>query len=191
MRKQFFNFQSLILTAIYLGMALTSVSGQTLADLAKEERERRANIKPKVRVLSNKSVESFQKGSVSTGVYGNVGDAEGEKKEPAETGKEEGKEKAAEPAKDEKFWREAFKKAQEEVKAADNKSTLAQLQLNQLWNEFYREDDGFYRETIQKKIQSKIDEIEKLKKAVEDAQKELDKLLAEARQNNVPPGWLR
>ena len=40
MLKQLFNFQSLIFLAVLLGLALTSVSGQTLADLAKEERER-------------------------------------------------------------------------------------------------------------------------------------------------------
>ncbi len=188
MEKRYSILRKMLIPLFLLCLGIPAVAGQTLADLAKEERERRANSKPKVRVLSNKSVESFQKGSVSTGVYGEA--TQGEKKESQAEGQDGEKEKPA-PEKDERYWREEFKKAGEEVKAADNKSTLAQLQLNQLWNEFYREDDGFFRETIMKKITDKNSEIEKLKKDLEEAQKALDKLNKEARQNNVPPGWLR
>ncbi len=194
MNVRFFTIRSsVILTLCFLFVA-PFLWSQSLADLAKEEKERRSSIKNKVRVVSNSTLGSYQKGSVSTGVYGeSTADSEKKDKEgEAAKPKEEGKDKTPEePVRDEKYWRDAYKLALDEAKAAENKRVLEELNLNTLWNQFYAEGDGFYRETIRKNISDKIEEIKKQKQTEEETKKALERLKEEARRNNVPPGWLR
>jgi hypothetical protein len=171
------------------------IYSQSLAELAKKEKERRAQSQApiKVRVLSNSDVAKFQKGAVSTGTYGqepaksvtstNLPEANAA---PAAVAQE-----VADQAKDEKYWRGRFKELTDGQKASENKFILAQLQLNELRNRFYRESDGFYRETIQKDIDLKIKELDRLEKESQGAQKQLEDFKKEARQKNVPPGWIR
>jgi hypothetical protein len=183
----------LMLIALMAGGNMTY--SQSLAELARKEKERRAQSQTptKVRVLSNSDVDKFQKGAVSTGTYSQ----EPAKATPAITPPEASAataatpQEAADPAKDEKYWRGRFKELTDGQKASENKFILAQLQLNELRNRFYRESDGFYRETIQKDIDLKLKEMDRLEKESKEAQKQLEDFKKEARQNNVPPGWVR
>lgn len=183
----------LVLISILAGGSL--VCGQSLAELARKEKERRAQTQSstKVRVLSNSDVEKFQKGAVSTGSYSQEPVKNAAAGNPAEPGAAAAAspQEASDPPKDEKYWRGRLKELTDNQKASDNKLILAQLQLNELRNRFFRESDGFFRETIQKDIDLKLKEIERLEKETKEAQKQLEDFKKEARQNNVPPGWIR
>jgi hypothetical protein len=179
--------------------------GQSLAELAKQEKERRAQVNAKVRVTSNSDVAKFQKGAVTTGVYGEqpnkpvsveplpTPDAARGAASPGGVGTSAPPTTAAAAAaaKDEAYWRVRSKELNEKIRAAENKSVLSQLQLNELKNRFYSEQDGFFRETIQKDLDKKQAEIENNQKALQAAQKELEDFKKEARRNNVPIGWIR
>jgi hypothetical protein len=177
---------SLSLILIFLLATGATVHGQSLAELAKKEKERRAQTPTKVKVLSNGDVAKFQNGSVTTGTY---------PEEPPKTANS--KVDIAEPAKGNAANAPDAAVAPEPspvadaVKAAESRSVLAQLQLNDLRNRFYRESDGFFRETIQKDTDLKVKEIDRLDKEIKDAQKQLEDFKREARQNDVPPGWIR
>ena len=196
----------LLVTLLILPAAGMAGQDPSLAELARKEKERRAQTQTKVRVLSNSDVAKFQKGTVTTGTYG---EESAPKTTPAESGTPESskgvtseslpspgtpsnlQQPAAGQVKDEQYWRGRFKELTNNIKTAENKSVLGQLQLNDLRNRFYRESDGFFRETILKDIDSKSLEITRLDQELKDAQKQLEDFKKEARQNNVPPGWIR
>lgn len=170
------------------------LQAQSLAELAKKEKERRALVKTKVRVLSNTDVDKFQKGAVTTGVYGAEPPKSAESQPlaaPSAGASDAARTTPGEVVKDEAYWRTRYKEIVDKVRATENKSVLAQLQVNDLYNRFYREQDGFARDSIQRDIQKKLHEIDEGKKALAAAQRELEDFRREARRNNVPAGWIR
>ena len=203
--------RTICLLVTLLILPAVGMAGQepSLAELARKEKERRAQTQAKVRVLSNSDVAKFQKGTVTTGAYGEEPAAKTVPSTPSGSGTPDStkgvtsenllspgtpanlKQPAAGQVKDEQYWRSRFKELNENIKAAENKSVLGQLQLNDLRNRFYRESDGFYRETILKDIDLKSQEITRLDQELKNTQKQLEDLKREARQNNVPPGWIR
>ena len=64
--------RTICLLVTLLILPAVGMAGQepSLAELARKEKERRAQTQAKVRVLSNSDVAKFQKGTVTTGVYG-------------------------------------------------------------------------------------------------------------------------
>lgn len=171
---------------------------QSLAELAKQEKARRAKIKSriKIRVLSNNDIYKFKSGAITTGVFGketaarikanSLGDSLSRKSaaSKADTGNPE-------PAKDETYWRNRYKELAGTIKALENKSVLEKLQLNELRNKFFREQDGFFRETIQKDIVDKQSEIAKTAKQLQHARDQMEAFRRAARKNRVPPAWIR
>ena len=57
--------------------------------------------------------------------------------------------------------------------------------------DFVNRDDPVQRNKIESDRQKAIDELERLKKNIEQDRREIDDLEEEARRAGVPPGWLR
>ena len=80
--------------------------------------------------------------------------------------------------------------ARQKVKELEDEKNVLILKQNQLENEFYREDDGFKREGIQREIQKTFYEQDLNKENLAKAKKELVDLESEARKTGALPGWI-
>ncbi|MFI5387994.1 MAG: hypothetical protein ACHQ50_17950, partial [Fimbriimonadales bacterium] len=93
---------------------------------------------------------------------------------------------------DEAYWRERARAAGDRVTKAHEAVISAESDEHQIENDFYRWDDGQYRDRVIKP------EWDKAKQALADAQAEViaseaafDSLSEEARKAGALPGWLR
>ncbi|MFQ5928751.1 MAG: hypothetical protein ACE5MK_03565 [Acidobacteriota bacterium] len=157
----------------------------SLAELARRERERRANIKKEVPVITNATLKKL-KGLVSVS-GAPAAPSEGETEAEAETETEP--EETAE--KDLGTWKAEFDEARMNLKNAVNRSMVLQLKINDLRNAYFREDDGTTQARIQQQLQETLQEIESNKQEVQAAREALQKLENEARKEGLPPGTIR
>jgi hypothetical protein len=165
-------------------------SAQTLADVARKERERQKQTAPR------------SKGTFTNANAGGTPAAAPQPSNPAAaagTVAEKKEDNAAKPigptdnkGRDEKYWRDAFQKARAAVKQADEKVQLQEMKVKDLNTQLLRQNDIYNKENV-------------LGPIIAAAQKDLDAATAEAEQarNNVSklenelrasgglPGWAR
>ena len=77
------------------------------------------------------------------------------------------------------------------MKDLENESNVLVLKLNDLQNRFYREDNGFKQQEIQREIQKTIYEQDQNKKNLGLARDALIDLEKEARKSGALPGWIK
>ncbi|MDA2929214.1 hypothetical protein MYX84_04565 [Acidobacteria bacterium AH-259-O06] len=157
----------------------------SLAELARRERERRANIKKEVPVITNATLKNL-KGLVSVS-EAPAAPSQGETE--AETETETEPEQTAE--KDLASRKAEFDEARMNLKNAVNRSMVLQLKINDLRNAYFREDDGTTQARIQQQLQGTLQEIESNKQEVQAAREALQKLENEARKEGLQPGTIR
>jgi DNA-directed RNA polymerase subunit M/transcription elongation factor TFIIS len=190
---------SLWITGLLLFICASCAYSQSLADLAKKEKERRAALQAAAKVITNEKA-SQALGTVSTtpppAADPEKAAAEGEKKVVVEPGAP----KAVKPETDEpvdfqgrpeSYWRQTFADARKRVKDLENESNVIILKLNDLQNRFYRENDGYKQQEIQREIQKTIYEQDVNKENVAQARADVVDLEQEARKSGALPGWLR
>lgn len=169
---------------------------QSLADLANKERERREAITD-VRVITAEEAEKFitepavaASADDGPGSPGNSEEAAGE----AKSGGQREKTAPDEPldffGRPESYWRKAMSDARQRIKDLENERNVLALKQNRLQNEFYREDDGFQREKIQREMQKTFYEQDLNKENLKEAGDALDDLKKEARKSGALPGWI-
>jgi hypothetical protein len=183
---------------IVAGLFATCLSSlglaQSLADLAKKEKERRQAIKTEVKVITNDQTDKYRNSPVA--VTSNTqsptqpgdkpaGEAEVAKEKPASD------EPVDFQGRPESFWRQTFADAREKVKMLENESNVLVLKFTDLQNRFYRESDGFKQQEIQRQMQKTIYEQDVNKENLTKARAELADLEMEARKSGALPGWIR
>ncbi|MBM3792320.1 MAG: hypothetical protein FJW35_18495 [Acidobacteria bacterium] len=188
----------LAVTALLLVFA-AAASAQSLAELAKREKERRAKLKTEGKTITDVEAAKFRGGALTTGTPATAPPDETTGPKPA--GAEEADPAAPEqPATDEpvdfqgrpeSFWRQTFADMQAKVTKFENSTDVLILKLNDLQNRFYQEADGFKQQRIQQEIQKTLFEQEVNKKELEQARQQLQELETEARKSGALPGWLR
>jgi hypothetical protein len=197
----------------FLLLAVTSFGySQSLADLAKKEKERRQAVKGNVKVITSIEAVKYQNGpiTVSTPVAAPAAEkaaaegataenekptTEGETKPEVASGTQNAKPASDEPTdffgRTESYWKQAFADARQKVKDLENESNVIILKLNDLQNRFYRESNGFKQQEIQKEIQKTLYEQDVNKQDLEKAKSALDDLEKEARRSGALPGWIK
>jgi hypothetical protein len=178
------------LVALALAGGVRLARGQSLADAARKEAERRKEVKVPAKVITNKDL-----GAPST----SSGAAEPAKPEPSpkdaddKTKNADGADKAKDDAtpKDEKYWRDRTKALQAALDHDQAFADALQVQVNALTTDFVNRDDPAQRTVIGQNKQKALDELTRLTKAIADDKKALADLQEEARKAGVPPGWLR
>jgi predicted nucleic acid-binding Zn-ribbon protein len=80
--------------------------------------------------------------------------------------------------------------ARQKAKDLENQANVIVLKIADLQNQFYREDDGFKREGIQREIQKSFYEQDKNKEELAKARDALQDLEKEARKSGALPGWI-
>ncbi len=201
---------SVVLTGLLLAALASTGYSQSLADLAKKEKERRQATKTGAKVITNEPSPKTPAAPVTTGAVPPAADDKAGATNPAagtEKAAGEGEQKAEaagaqkeKPASDEpvdlfgrpeSFWRQAFAEARQKVKSLENESNVLVLKLNDLHNKFFSESDGFKQQAIQREIQKTFYEQDLNKKNLAKARADLDDLEREARKSGALPGWIR
>lgn len=191
--------RSAALLPIIMFLAIpATVSPQSLADLANKEKDRRQQVEGETKVITNKDLDHGDATEPAADPLVKPSD----KPDSKETEKDSAKKSAPDATKPdpdepvdfqgrpESFWRESMSSARQKVKDLENEANVLTLKLNDLQTKFYREDDGFKRETIQRELQKTIYEQDKNKENLAKAKDALQDLEKEARKSGALPGWI-
>jgi uncharacterized coiled-coil protein SlyX len=174
-----------------------AVSGQSLADLAKKEEERRKSTPQPAKVYTNKDL----KGQAESSAPGTPDKPAGDSKDVAKDNEAKGGAKdskasketdaSKEPVKDQAYWAKTLKTLRDQLARDQDYADAMQTRINSLTTDFVNRDDPAQRAVIETNRQKSVAELARLTKSVQDDKKALADFLEEARRAGIPPGWLR
>jgi hypothetical protein len=178
-----------LLTIVALGTASVPLAGQTLADVAKKEEERRKNLKSSGKTYTNKDLGSLPAGTpapppAATPAVAATDASAAKNKESEKAGEKE-------PVKDQAYWSGRMKELQTQLQRDQTYVDAMQTRVNSLATDFVNRDDPAQRGALASERQKVLGELDRLKKQIEAEKKAIADLEEEARRANVPPGWLR
>jgi hypothetical protein len=176
-----------LLTIVALGTAASaSLAGQTLADVARKEEERRKTVKAAGKTYTNKDLGTLPPGTPAPQPVPKPAT-------PADADPAKDAEKPAdkEPVKDQAYWAGRMKELQTQVQRDQTYVDALQTRVNSLATDFVNRDDPAQRAVLTGERQKTLGELDRLKKQIEAGKKAIADLEEEARRANVPPGWLR
>lgn len=180
-----------MLGAAALVLVTIPVAGQSLAEVARKEQERRKQIKAPSRVYTNEDLGNSRTplttGAAQAAESPSPTGAPAQATPPASTSSPA----AADPKKDEAFWRERISKARDELARQELFLQALQSRANGLYAEFTARDDPAQRLLLERDRQRVLNEMERVSADIERLKKEVADIEEEARRAGVPPGWLR
>ncbi len=192
---------TILLTTAIIVVFCSAAFPQSLAELAKKEKERRAKMKAEAKVITDVDTSKYKGGAVSTALPAATPTPAGEENKPPATEAAEqsssqaGPQEAEEPVdfegRPESYWRQTFTDARQQVIALENEANVLVLKLNELQNKFYQEADGFKQQQIQREIQKALYEQDLNKQQLNSARLQLQELEVEARKSGALPGWYK
>jgi hypothetical protein len=186
--------RSAVLLPIIIFLAIPSVVfSQSLADLAEKEKNRRQQIKEESKVITNQDIhhgDGAEPPADSAAQSSDKPDSKDSEKNATKKSTPDSDEPVDFQGRTESFWRESMADARKKVQDLENEANVLTLKLNDLQTRFYREDDGFKRESIQREIQKTIYEQDQNKENLANARDALQDLEKEARKSGALPGWI-
>ena len=177
-----------------LGATVAPLAAQSLADVARQEQERRKAIEKPSKVLTNKDLGPAPAAGVPAATTSapaasdTTRPAAGKDGQPAAA---DPKTPPAESANGQAYWSGRAKDLQTQLSRNETFAVALQSRINALANEYTNQGDGVRQAAIAADRQKTIDELNRLKKEIEDNKKAVADLQEEARRAGVPPGWLR
>jgi hypothetical protein len=179
-----------IFAVLLLFIFSVQASAQTLAEIARRERERQ------------KQAESKNKGTFTNATAGTAATAPQPAANPATATEKPAEKKEETPAKptgptdnkgrDEKYWRDAFQKARDAVRKADEKVQLQENKIKDLNTQFLRQDDIYNKENVVGAlITAAQKDLDTARAEAEQAQNNVSKLEDDLRAAGGLPGWAR
>jgi hypothetical protein len=177
------------LAAVFIWPSMAAARGQSqpsLAELAKQEAERRKTVKDTKKVITAKDLpESARRpASASAPAEGGAAEAGGDQK-PAAAAAE-----AAPDDRGEAAWRQRMTAAREGLRRNQVVLDALQMRVNGLTADYDRHDP-FERNGIGETRKKALEEIEHVKADIEASKKQIADIEEEARKAGVPPGWVR
>lgn len=182
------------LLACFLCAAVSPVFGKGSIDLValkKQEEERRKKISKSRQAVTDTNVNRFSSGGKPYGFVQMESDtpppAEGQLNPPAGTS-------AASPADMEKqpdFWKKQQVELATRIAELKEGITVAQLELNRLWSDFYIKNIPAEQDAIKVQITQLTNQLEQKKLFLSQSETQLEEFIEKARKAGIPPGWLR
>lgn len=183
------------------GAGVRAAGAQSLAEVAKQEKEKQKDTKSKpAKTFTNADLEKVTGGKVSSvstgaetpaspaaGEAASAAAASGEKAEGAAAGEGEKKEEE----KGEEYWKSRASDARLKQKRSKERLDLLLLKQATLNNRFYNLSDPAQRDLAQAELQQIASDIEEAKQEAIGAAQALVDLEDEARKAGALPGWLR
>ena len=160
------------------------VRGQSLADVAKKEQDRRKSVKQGGKTYTNADLHNVPPSTAAPPGAG--------AKPPADAQPDaKDKDNAKDRAKDQSYWAARIKELRAQLDRDQTYAEALQTRINALTRDFVARDDPAQRAVIARDKQKAIDELNRLKQSIENDKKAISDLEEEARKAGVPPGWLR
>ena len=168
------------------------VLAQSLGDVAKQEEERRKDVKSSTKVYTNKDL------GAPRASFGDASDAPKTSVEPtapapaadkAKDSKDAAKDDAA--TKDQKYWSSRMKELHAKLERDRVLADAMQSRINALTADFSARSDPAQRAVIEADRKRALSELDGLQKSIKDDQKAIADFEEDARKASVPPGWLR
>ena len=172
-----------------------------LAEVARQEAERRKGVKSTQKVITTKDLPESAKrapssptdsgaASSNTGAHPTGAHPAGD--QAAAPGQAPA---AATPAADargtEEQWRGRITQARENVRRNEAFAEALQSRINALTTDFVNRDNPVQKRQIGEDRQKALAELERVRSDVEKSKKQIADIEEEARKAGVPPGWLR
>lgn len=190
-----------VLSILFITSLLLS---QSLVEAAKKEKERRASLKGKKRIVatnaeitrSTKRTATSVSGTVSQGSTPSprtdVARANVDKADTDRRSSPTGDQAESAALNDEKAFRQRRAALEEKWNKAREYSDLLATKMNGLWQEFYNlGNDMTYRGKIQADINETYLKLQRSREEEAKAKQDVDTFLEEANRQGIPPGWLR
>jgi len=176
----------------------TAAGAQSLADLARQERERKKNVESKI-TLTNDSVRPAPARAPAAQTPAATPSAVPPLSAPASAAtevKSDAKpDKAAaadKPVRDEKYWRGAFKQAREDLSRAETQVKAQELRLSQAHKDLLLRSDIYNKEqTVAAEINAANTALDAARVSVEQSKQKISALEEELRRSGGPAGWAR
>jgi hypothetical protein len=183
---------SAIIVFAGLAGAARPVRAQSLGDLARQEEDRRKDVKAPAKLYTNKDLGAPPPTSATSPDAGTPA-AGGAQAAPATPGAADKAKDAAKdgPARDQKYWSARKKDLDSKLDRDKVLADAMQSRINGLTTDFAARSDPAQRAVIERDRQRAVSELDALQKSIKDDQKALTDFDEEARKAAVPPGWLR
>jgi hypothetical protein len=178
---------------LLLAAIAVPLRAQSLADLSRQEEERRKTIKVPAKVYTNKDLGQAPPAPSAQPPAGAKSEgARDADKEPGEKAdKEKDKDRPAGTAKDQVYWSTRLKTLQAQLDRDQTYVDALQSRISALTTDFVSRGDPAQRAVVERNRQKAVAEFERLKLAILEDKKAIAGLEDEARRAGVPPGWLR
>lgn len=167
--------------------------GQSLAEVARKEEDRRKAVKDSGKSYSNKDLKPVPAPAAPAATAPSpaaAADATDAKEPDSTKAAAKPVDKAAEP-KDQKYWFGRMQGLREQLARDESYADALQSRINALTIDFSARDDPAQRSQIGAAREKALAELDRLRVAIADGTKAIADLEDEARRANVPPGWLR
>jgi hypothetical protein len=180
---------------------VSTVSAQSLSDVARKEAERRQGVKNSGKTYTDKDLKPVpaapdadaDKPAAETKASGDTA-ADAKDAAATDSGKDTAT-KAADTAKkevkDEEYWSKRMAGLREQLDRDETYLRALQNRIDSLTTDFVNRDDPAQQSLLAADRQKALAELDRLKKIVEEDRRAIPQLEEEARREGVPPGWLR
>ena len=194
-----------LLAAAIVSPALAIAQQQPpLAEVARQEAERRKGVKSTQKVITTKDLPESAKrppsapaestaASSSAGAHPSSAHSTGDPAAaaPAAPGQAPTAAPAAGARGTEEQWRARVAQARENVRRNEAFAEALQSRINGLTTDFVNRDNPVQKRQIGEDRQKALAELERVRADIENGKKQIADIEEEARKAGVPPGWLR
>ena len=192
-----------VLALILVMVSAVSAGAQSLGDVARKEAERRKTVKTKGKTYTNDQLKSDPRDAATpapppvaepaTPAVGTPAAGGGSAKAGGDAGaqKDQAAAAAKDTPKDESFWRARLQTEREALSRAQMFAEALQSRINGLSADFTARDDPAQRAAVGADRQKSLDELQRVKKEIDQHNKALTDIQEEARRSGAPAGWLR
>jgi hypothetical protein len=199
------------LVALMLIAAAAPLAAQSLADIARQEEERRKAVRTSGKVYTNESLRPESPlspapdtpGAVQPGAPAAPGSPDAAPApaaqppqtpgQPAAGQARPGQPPAAPPPapQGEAEWRKRITAARDALARSQTFAEALQSRINALSTDFVNRDDPAQRDVIAADRQKALAELDRVRREIQDQQKAIAAIQEDARKAGVPAGWVR
>jgi hypothetical protein len=184
-------------------VAAAPTVGQSLADVARKEADRRKTVKEGGKVYTNKDLPNVPPPASSAPATPTVAapdqDKPAQSEKAAQTAEHAGQEAGGKDtdklggtkSKDREYWGKRMKELRDHLDRDQTLADALQSRINALTTDFVNRDDPAQRAQIGTDRDKAHAELDRLKKQIVDDKRAIADSEEEARRSGVPPGWLR
>lgn len=179
---------------------VTTVSAQSLGELAKQEEARRSAIKSSGKVYTNDSIRpepasarplTTPAPAADSPAPGTASGAPAAEATAPSTPAASGAQAGDAGKKDEAYWKKRILAARDGLERSQTFADALQSRINALTADFTARDDPAQRAVIGANRQKALAELDRVKQDIQQNTKAITAIQEEARRAGVPPGWLR